>query len=110
MPGNIRLTIKEAKDLAEQIEGKRGDATSLRTAINDTGDPRNKHSSVPASSATDEEYLEEMRSKSSIEYGADLECIMCHDKFDHLLCGTCENCWREWMLSTKPKYTTKRLV
>jgi len=68
------------------------------------------HSSNPASSVVDEEYLEEMRSKSSIEYGTDLECMMCHDKFDHLVSGTCEVCFREWMLPLKPKTRTRKLL
>jgi len=110
MPGVVRLTVKEASDLADLIEMKGGAPDSLRAAIEDVTNPRNRHSSVPASGVTDEEYLEEMRSKSPIEYGIDLECMICHQKFDHLVSGTCEVCFREWMLPLKPKASMKKLL
>lgn len=103
MPGLLRLSTKEANDLAGLIEENGGNADSLRVAINDVSNPGNHHSSVPATKPSDEEYLEEKRSQSPVEHGTDLECMICHHKFDHLISGTCEVCFREWMLSTKPK-------
>jgi hypothetical protein len=109
MPGLLRLKIKEAINLADLIEEKGGNSDSLKAAINDVKNPGNDRSSVPASNIGDEEYLAEKRSQSSIEHGTDLECMICHGKFDQLVSGTCEVCFREWMLSTKPKSITKRL-
>ena len=109
MPGILRLKVKEANDLADLIEEKGGNADSLRAAINDVKNPGNDRSFVPATNIGDEEYLAGKRSQSSIEHGTDLECMICHGKFPQLLSGTCENCWRGWMLSTKPKIRTRRL-
>ena len=106
----LKLTIKEATTLADEIESGGGNADGLRAAINDVNNPGNGRNFIPASTITDEEYLEEMRSKSSIEHGTDLECMMCHDKFGHLICGTCEVCFREWMLPLKPKSRPLKLL
>ncbi|GAJ05802.1 unnamed protein product, partial [marine sediment metagenome] len=98
MPGILRLSVKEANDLVDLIEEKGGNPDSLRSAIKDVSDAKNAHSSVPAGKLSDEEYLAEKRAQIEIEEGKDLECMICHDKFDHLLSGTCEVCFREWML------------
>jgi len=98
MPGMIRLNIKEANHLVDLIEGEDGDADSLKAAINDV---KNGHSPISAGKVSDEEYLAEKRAQTEIEYGTDLECMICQDKFDHLLSGTCEVCFRKWVLSTK---------
>ena len=103
MPGLLRLSVKEANALADQIEEKGGNADSLRAALNDVSNPGNNRSSVPTTDIGDEEYLAQKRAQSKIEYGTDLECMICQDKFDHLLSGTCEVCFREWVLGTKPK-------
>jgi len=108
MPGLLRLNVKDANNLADLIEEQGGNADSLRSAINDVKNPGNDRSFVPATNIGDEEYLAEKRSQSSIEHGTDLECMICHGKFDQLVSGTCEVCFREWMLSTKPKSITKR--
>jgi len=105
----LRLSVKGANDLADGIEHDGGNADSLRAAINDVGNPGNGHSSIPATNIADEEWLEEKRAQSYIEQGKDLECIMCHEKFDHLICDTCEVCFREWMLPLKPKARTRKL-
>ncbi len=99
----MKLSVKEANDLADEIERNGGNADSLRAAINDVGNPGNGQSAIPAAQMGEEEYLVEKRGQSHIEHGTDLECMICHDKFDHLISGTCEVCWREWMLSAKPK-------
>jgi len=106
----LKLTIKEANDLADEIERGGGNADSLRAAIKDVSNSQNSRTSIPATNITDEKYLEEMRAQSTIDYGTDLECMICHDKFDHLLSGTCEVCFREWMLATKPKAMMKKLL
>ena len=99
----LKLSVKEANGLADGIEDGGGNADSLRAAINDVGNPGNGRLSVPATDIGDEEHLAEKRAQTEIEYGTDLECMICRDKFDHLLSGTCEVCWREWMLVTKPR-------
>ena len=99
----VKFSVKEANDLAGEIESNGGSADSLRAAINDVNNPGNGRLSVPATDIGDEEYLAEKRAQTEIEYGTDLECMICQDKFDHLLSGTCEVCFREWMLGTKPK-------
>jgi len=103
MPGILRLSIKGANDLADEIEFNDGNADSLRAAINEVNNSGNGRFSIPANEIGDEEYLAEKRAQSKIEHGTDLECMICHDKFDHLISGTCEVCFREWVLGTKPK-------
>ena len=102
MPALLRLSVKEANNLADEIEHQGGNTDGLRAAINDVSNPGNGNTSVPAGRQSAEEYLAEKRAQTEIEHGTDLECMICHDKFDHLLSGTCENCWRLWMLSAKP--------
>ena len=106
----LRLSVNEANNLADEIERNGGNADGLRAAINDVGNPGNGHSSVPATNIIDEEWLEEKRAQSTIEHGTDLECMMCHEKFDHLICDTCEVCFREWMLPLKPVTRPKKLL
>jgi len=103
MPGLLKLSLKDANDLADEIERQGGNTDSLRAAIADVSNPGNHRSSIPATKPSDEEYLAEKRAETEIEHGTDLECMICQDKFDHLLSGTCEVCFREWMLSTRPK-------
>ena len=103
MPGLLKLSVKDGNDLANEIERNGGNADSLRAAINDVSNPGNSKKTVSATTISDEEYLAEKRAQTEIEHGTDLECMICHDKFDHLLSGTCEGCFREWMLSTRPK-------
>ena len=109
MPGLLKLNNKEANDLADQIEASGGNADSLRAAIKDMKNPGNGNTSVPAGSVSDEEYLAQKRKESSVETGTGLKCMICGEKFESLISGTCENCWREWMLSTKPRLATKRM-
>jgi len=106
----LKLSVNEANDLADEIERSGGNADGLRAAINDVGNPGNGRSSIPATNIIDEEWVEEKRSQASIEHGTDLECMICHDKFDHLISGTCEVCFREWMLPLKPKVRSRKLL
>ena len=103
MPGLLKLSIKEANELADEIERQGGNTDSLRAAIADVHNPGNHRSSIPATKPSDEEYLAEKRAETEIEHGTDLECMICHDKFDHLLSGTCEACFRKWVLSTRKR-------
>ena len=98
----LKLSVKEANDLADEMEKGGGNADGLRAAIADVNNPGNGRLSIPANDIGDEGYLAERRAQTEIESGTDLECMICHDKFDHLLSGTCEVCFREWMLGTKP--------
>jgi len=99
----LKLSVKEANDLAEKMELAGNNPDSLRAAIADVNNPKNSHSSVPATDIGDEEYLSEKRAQAEVVEGINLECMICHDKFGRLISGTCEVCFREWVLSTKPK-------
>jgi len=99
----LKLSVKEANDLAGKIDHGGGNSDSLRAAIDDVNNPGNGRSAIPATDIGDEEYLAEKRGQVEVEYGTDLECMICHDKFDHLLSGTCEVCWRDWVLAAKPR-------
>ena len=110
MPAILRLSVKEANELADSIESRGGNADSMRATIGDVGNPGPRRSSVPATNITDEEWVEEKRAQSTIEQGTDLECMICHDKFDHLISGTCEVCFGEWVLPLKPKARIKKLL
>ncbi len=110
MPGILRLGVKEANDLADLIEEKGGNPDSLRSAIKDVSDAKNAHSSVPAGKLSDEEHVQQLRSQSTIVEGENLECMVCHDKFDHLISGTCEVCFRKWALATKRRPLMRKLL
>jgi len=34
--------------------------------------------------------------KAEVPAGELLECMICHEKFDHLIIGTCESCYKKW--------------
>jgi len=114
MPGIVRLSKKELDELIEVTEAAEGDATELKRLLAEvTEDERprapERRREVPLVGArveemTIEDYLAEKRGQTEIEYGTDLECMICHDKFDHLLSGTCEVCFREWMLTIKRRH------
>ena len=105
MSANVRLSKKELIDLIEMTEQTGGDATQLRELLELVENDARQHgaSNHPKEKLSDEEYLVEKRAQTEIEEGADLECMICHSKFDHLLSGTCEVCWRDWMLLTKKR-------
>jgi len=107
MPGMIRLNIKEANHLADLIKAEGSNADSLKAAINDV---KNGHSPVSTGKVSDEEHILKIRSKSTIEHGEDLECMVCHQQFDELISGTCETCFREWALTIKRKRRTIELL
>lgn len=106
----LKLSLKEANNLIGEIEKNHGNADSLRAAVKDVNNPGNGKTTVPTGSQIEEEFLAEMRAQVEIEHGTDLECVICHEKFDHLLCGTCEVCWREWMLETQPSKKLEKKV
>ncbi len=96
----VRLNKKELLKLIEVQEAAGTDATELRSLLAEV--EQDKHFVIDPQ-VNDEEYLEEKRGQSQVEHGTDLECMICHDKFDHLISGTCEVCFREWMLSARKK-------
>jgi len=98
----MKLSVEEAKSLAGEIERNGGNAESLKTAIEDVNNHENSLK-YKVFQISDDEYVALKRSQATIEHGTDLECMVCHDKFGHLVSGACEVCFREWMLSTKPK-------
>ena len=72
----LKLSVKEANNLADEIERGGGSADSLRAAINDVNSLGNGRLSVPATDIGDEEYLSEKRAQRKIEYGTDLVCMI----------------------------------
>ncbi|MBA7542905.1 hypothetical protein ES705_35230 [subsurface metagenome] len=111
MPAQVRLSKKELIDLIEETEAASCDTTCLRGLLAEVEEEERRRKPprrevpprVEPVEMTIEEYLVEKRAQSQVEHGTDLECMICHDRFDHLLSGACEVCWREWMLSTKPR-------
>ena len=96
----LRFNEKELIKLIEAQEAAGTDATQLRSLLAEV--EQDEHI-VIGSRANDDDYVAELRGKSSIERGTDLECMVCHQKFDELISGTCEVCFRKWMLSTKKR-------
>ncbi|MBA7652381.1 hypothetical protein ES703_60211 [subsurface metagenome] len=101
MPAIVRLSIQEIDKMIADIEASGGDAEELKKFRAQVADSKwlEKH----AKPLGEEEYIAKKRGEATIEYGTDLQCMICHNKFDHLLSGTCETCFREWMLPLKPK-------
>ncbi len=95
----LRLSKKELLELIEAQEAAGTDATELRGLLAEV--EQDKEHIVIGSRANDDDYVAELRGQSQVEHGTGLECMICHDKFDHLICGTCEACFRKWVLSTK---------
>ena len=96
----LRFNKKELAQLIEVQEAAGTDATELRGLWAEV--EQDEHL-VIGPQTNDEEYLAELLSQSQVEHGPDLECMICHDKFDHLISDTCEVCFREWMLSARKK-------
>ena len=95
----IRLTIQECDAMIASIEAGGGDAEELKKLRAQVANSKWLVKQVKP--LGEEERIAELRSQSQVEYGTDLECMICHGKFDHLLSGTCEACFREWVLSIK---------
>uniref|UniRef100_A0A6M3M8A3 Uncharacterized protein n=1 Tax=viral metagenome TaxID=1070528 RepID=A0A6M3M8A3_9ZZZZ len=95
----VPLSLQEVDRMIADIEARGGDAEELKKmrAQISNGKWLEKHPKPPS----EEEYIAKLRSESTIEHGTDLECMICHGKFGHLISGTCEKCWRAWMLGTK---------
>ena len=110
MPGIVRLSKKELNELIEVTETAEGDATELKRLLAEVIEeerlrkPENRQEwplAAREGGMTTEEHVEALRQQSFIEYGNDLECMVCHNKVAVLVSGTCENCFREWALSIK---------
>ena len=110
MPGIVRLSIKQLDELIEVTEAAEGDATELKRLLAEVTEderPRKPESrrewplAAREGGMTTEEHVEALRQQSFIEYGNDLECMVCHNKVTTLVSGTCENCFREWALTIK---------
>jgi len=101
MPAIARFSKKELIELIETTEAAGNDTTELRSLL--TKVEQEERLKKPAKQGNDENYIAELRSQSSVEHGTDLECMVCHDKFDQLISGTCEDCFRKWVLSTKKR-------
>ncbi|MBA7480222.1 hypothetical protein ES707_15671 [subsurface metagenome] len=97
----ITLTIPEVDAMIADIEARGGDAEELKKMRAEISN--SKWLAKQIKPPGEEEYLEEKRAQSQVEHGTDLECMICHQKFDHLVSGACEVCWREWMLGTKTR-------
>lgn len=96
----IRLSIKEANELADQIEAGGGDASLIRAAAGKVT-TRAVKSPDAAVEISDDDYVAAMRQKASVQEGPDLECAICHSSVNTLISGVCEECFRSWMLSVK---------
>ena len=101
MSAKFRLNRKELTELIEVTEAAGNDATELKNLLAEV--EQEKRLGKPARQVNDEDYIAELRSQSYIERGTDLECMVCHNKFDQLVSGTCEACFRKWALSTKKR-------
>ena len=99
----MKLPIKEATELADLIEQNGGTALSLRAAISNIAKKSVGLQTIAANEISDEEHVKALRKQSPIEHGDGLKCMVCHDKFDQLVSGTCEACFRKWALSTKKR-------
>ena len=95
----IRLSLQEIDAMIADIEAGGGDAEELKKARAQVSD--SKWLAKHAKPLGEEEHIADLRSKSTIEHGTDLECMVCHRKFDHLISGTCEDCFRQWALTTR---------
>ena len=114
MPGIVRLSTKELNELIEVTEAAEGDATELKRLLAEVTEderPRKPESrrewplAAREGGMTTEEHVEALRQQSFIEYGNDLECMVCHNKVATLVSGTCENCFRQWALSINDHLT-----
>jgi len=113
MPTAVRLSKKELIDLIESTEAAGCDTVCLRGLLAEVEEEerrrqparrvgrREPQPRAMVEEMTAEDHIEALRQQSTIEHGTDLECMICHDKFDHLISGTCEGCFSEWMLGTK---------
>jgi len=101
MPAIARFSKKELIELIETTEAAGNDTTELRSLLAEV--EQDEEHIVIGSRPNDDDYVAELRGKSYIEHGTDLECMVCHDKFDQLISGTCEVCFRKWVLSTKKR-------
>jgi len=96
----LRFNKKELLKLIEVQEVAGTDTTELKSLLVEV--EQDEHI-VIGRTASDDDYVAEKRGQSQVEHGTDLECMICHDKFDQLISGTCEACFREWMLSTRKR-------
>ena len=95
----LRLNKKELIKLIEAQEAAGIGATQLRSLLAEV----EQHEHFVIGPRPNDDYVAELRGKSSIERGAGLECMVCHQKFEQLFSGTCEVCFRKWALSTKKR-------
>ena len=107
MPAVVRLSKKELIDLIESTEAADCDATCLRGLLAEVEEEEQRRQparrGIPLGEMTTEEHIEALRQQSVIEQGKDLECVVCHNKVDTLVSGTCETCFEKWALSTKKR-------
>ena len=107
MPAIVRLSKKELIDLIESTEAAGCDTACLRGLLAEVEEEEQHRQParrrVPLEEITTEEHIEAIRQQSYIEHGDGLKCMVCHDKFDQLVSGTCEACFRKWALSTKKR-------
>jgi len=97
----VTLSLREIDAMIANIEAGGGDASELKKARAQVADSKWLKKAEAAKPLGEEEHIADLRSKSAIEHGTDLECVVCHQKFDHLISGTCEDCFRQWALTTK---------
>jgi len=100
MPAVVRLSIQEIDKMIADIEAKGGDAEELKKTRAGVADSK-WLAKVAGRPLSEEEHIKALRQQSPIEHGQDLECLVCHKRVSTLISGTCEDCFREWALTTK---------
>ncbi|GAI96182.1 unnamed protein product, partial [marine sediment metagenome] len=85
MPAVVRLSVQEVDKMIADIEASGGDAEELKKYRAGVADSKwlEKH----AKPLGEEEHIADLRSKSHIEHGKNLECVVCHNKVDTLVSG-----------------------
>lgn len=53
-----------------------------------------------AQEKTIDDYMRAFEEQSPIEEGEGLECCICHEKVNKLISGTCQDCFKGWVIST----------
>ena len=97
----VTLSLPEVDKMIRDIEARGGDASELKKLRAQVADAKWLKKAEAAKPLSEEEHIAELRSKSPVEHGTDLECMVCHKKVDTLVSGTCEVCFREWALTMK---------
>jgi len=103
MPGTLKLSVKQAESLAEEMEANGNDTSKIRDAIAEipSGAKAEKQPSLPKERVPDDVYVQALREQASTQEGKGLICMICKEETNILICDVCEACFRGWALSTR---------